>query len=268
MAQRSGLAQWQQYPAWVRGPAHMVNDEVVLDEGRAEPYLMRGTEDLMFDLADLAADWNKRDTRDVLAFARRHGLLWHGERDLGTGICREPLSGWWGESRTMAFLMQLSAELNESVRTDSGRPIRKMIGDFPEMFGASAQEARMQWLALSDQELMHTASMRLAEAVTTKLEGTNMGLVSGAHPSLRPNGPQIFLLSQNPPNLLAAAYVQFAQTVVSRAPIEECPGCRRRFIPRSGKQKYCTNRCASTSRWRRWNERQANGPEESTASPL
>lgn len=268
VAQRSGLAQWQQYPAWVRGPAHMVNDEVVLDEGRAEPYLMRGTEDLMFDLADLAADWNKRNTRDVLAFARRHGLLWHGERDLGTGTCREPLSEWWGESRRMAFLMQLSAELNESVRIDSGRPIRKMIGDFPEMFGASAQEARMQWLALSDQELMHTASMLLAEAVTTKLEGTNMGLVSGAHTSLRPNGPQIFLLSQNPPNLLAAAYVQFAQTVVSRAPIEECPGCRRRFIPRSGKQKYCTNRCASTSRWRRWNERQANGPEESTASPL
>ncbi len=262
MSQRSGLAQWQQYPVWARGPARIVNEEVILDEGRAEQYHMRGTEDLMFELADLAADWDKRDTRDVLTFVRRHGLLRHGSKDLGTGACREPLSQWWEESRIIAFLMQLSAELNEAVRTASGKPIRKMIDDFPEMFGLQQPRVREQVLALDDQALMDQTSLLLAEAVTHKLEGTSMGLVSSVHLNLRPNGPGIFLLSQNPPNLLAAAYVQFAQSIVNRAPIEECPGCGRRFIPGSGKQKYCKKSCASTSRWRRWNERQSNGGKE------
>lgn len=258
MSQRSGLAQWQQYPPWARGSARIVKDEVVLDEARAETYHMRGTDALMFDLAALAADWNKRDTRDVLTFVRRHGLLWHGEQDLGTGACRESLSEWWGESRTMAFLMQLSAELRESVRTGSGRLIRTMIEDYPEMFGLEEQEARILAYTLDDQVLINTASVLLAKVVTSKLEGTSMGLVSSAPQELAPGGPETFLLSQNPPNLLAAAYVQFSQAVVYRAPIEECPGCGRRFIPKSGKQKYCTKTCASTSRWRRWDERKTN----------
>jgi hypothetical protein len=256
VSQRSGLAQWQQCPVWARGPAHIVNDEVVLDEDRAEPYHMRGTDELMFELADLAADWNKRDTRDVLTFIRRHGMLWHGERDLGTGTCRESLSTWWLESRTLAFLMQLFAELKESARTRSGGPIRKMISDFPEMFGLDEQVAREQARRQSNQVLMNTYSVLLSEVVTSKLEGTSMGLVSTVLTDLRGNGPDTFLLSQNPPDLLAAAYVRFAQAIVHRAPIEECPGCGRRFIKRSGKQEYCTKSCASTSRWRRWKERQ------------
>lgn len=256
MSQRSGLAQWLQCPVWARGPAHIVNDEVVLDEDRAEPYHMRGTDDLMFEFADLAADWNKRDTRDVLTFIRRHGMLWHGAKDLGTGTCREPLSVWWWESRGMAILMQLAAELKESVRIGSGEPIRTMRRDYPELFGLAEGEARNQAVAQNDQVLMNAASMRLAEAVTSKLEGTSIGVVSAVLTNLRPNDPDTFLLSQNPPTLLAAAYVHFAQAIVHRAPIKECPGCGRRFIPRSGKQKNCTKSCASTSRWRRWKERQ------------
>jgi hypothetical protein len=159
----------------------------------------------------------------------------------------------------MAFLMQLSAELKESGRIGSGGPIRKMISDFPEMFGLDEHKAREHDLTQDDQVLMNTASMLLAEAVTSKLEGTSMGVVSCVLTNLRTNGPDTFLLSQNPPDLLAAAYVRFAESVVHRAPIKECPGCGRRFVPSSGKQKYCTKSCASTSRGRRYRARQSNG---------
>ena len=72
------------------------------------------------------------------------------------------------------------------------------------------------------------------------------------------SSPDRFLLSINPPNLLSLAYVRFAHAIVDRVPMVECPGCGRTFIPKSGKQKYCTKSCASTSRWRRWKEKQTD----------
>jgi hypothetical protein len=152
--------------------------------------------------------------------------------------------------------MQLSAELKESARTGSGAPIRKMISDFPEMFGLDEHIAPEAAVTQNDQMLMNSARLLVGEVVTHKLEGTSMGLVSCLLTNLGPNDPDTFLLSQNPPNLLAAAYVNFAQAVVHRAHIRECPGCGRRFIPSSGKQKYHTKSCASTSRWREWKESQ------------
>jgi hypothetical protein len=82
------------------------------------------------------------------------------------------------------------------------------------------------------------------------------GIVSTTHIAVKPNGPDIFIHLQITLNLLAAAYVHFAQAIVSLAPIEECHGCGRMFIAESGKQKCCTPSCASTSCWRRWKERQ------------
>jgi hypothetical protein len=203
----------------------------------------------MFEVTELAADWDSRDTRDVLSFVGRNGLLWHGAEDLGTGRCREPLDEWRQESRILAVLMNLYADLKDSIETGSALPLRRTLVDFTELFQAAPTEP-------DDHALMEQASVYLAEAVTTKLEGCQMGLTSSALLDVRPRGPGIFLLSQRPPNLMAAAYVQFAQAIANRAPVEECLGCGKMFIPESGKQKYCTKSCASTSRWRRWKERQ------------
>jgi hypothetical protein len=247
--QQSGIAQWRQYPSWARGPARMVGDEVVLDEDRARLCHIYEPADLMFELAELAADWDSRDTRDVLAFVGRNGLLWHGPKDLGTGECREPLDKWWIESRILALLINLYAGLKDSIEKNSTLPLRQTLADFTEVFQATPPEP-------DDQTLMEQTSVYLAEAVTTQLEGCHMGLTSSVLLDVRPRDPGIFLLSQRPPDLLTAAYVQFAQAIANRAPVEECPGCGRMFIPQSGKQMYCTKSCASTSRWRRWKARQ------------
>jgi len=82
--------------------------------------------------------------------------------------------------------------------------------------------------------------------------------VSGAHSRRiggRTLGPATFLLSQLSPNLVAQAYSQFAFLIANKAPLATCPRCSRLFSLKSGKQKYCTPRCASTSRWRRWKDR-------------
>jgi hypothetical protein len=204
--------------------------------------------DLMFDLAGVAAGWRTRDVRGILAFVRRYGLLRHGAEQLGTGNCREPVSAWRDEAARMYWIMDLYVRLKEAEARDSAAPLRGAIADF-----AQACEPK----PVNDEELMDCASMLLAEVVSGKLEGCTLGIASSVQLDVAPNGPGIFLLSQRPPNLVAAAYGQLAQAMVSRAPMQECPGCGRIFIPESGKQKYHSKSCASTSRWRRWKASQS-----------
>ena len=97
---------------------------------------------------------------------------------------------------------------------------------------------------------MDCASVLLAEVVSRKLEGCTLSIASSVQLDVTPNGHGTFLLSQRPPNLVAAAYVHLTQAMVSRASTQECPGCGWMFIPESGKQKYCTKSCANTNRWR------------------
>jgi hypothetical protein len=105
---------------------------------------------------------------------------------------------------------------------------------------------------------MEAASLYLGEAITFNLKGTQLGVSSSLGLDVERRDPLAFLLTQNPPNLVAAAYGQLALAMVNRAPMEQCQGCGRMFKPESGKQKYCSKSCASTSRWHRWKERQGS----------
>jgi hypothetical protein len=245
---RDGVANWYQYPHWVRGPARIDGDEIVLDEDRAKAYFLYQPTDLLFDLADIAADPSNLDPRRATAFVRRYGLLWHGAEDLGTGRCRESLERWWTESYALAVTTDLYARLREAVATDSAHPLRAMPFDFMQFIEGGDPE--------DDEFYIESASLVLAEAISLKLEGCNVGIASSLGVDVEQRSPLHFLLAQNPPNLVAAAYAQLAMAMVNRIPIEECQGCGRMFIPKSGKQKYCTPTCASTTRWRRWNQKQ------------
>lgn len=247
MVQR-GVANWKQYPHWARGPARIAGDQVILDENRAETYYLYEPTDLLFDLADLGAGTNKRDPREVVSFVRRYGLLWHGAEHVGSGRCQEPLSEWWSEAGIVAVTGDLYMRLKDSERAGSAERLRTAPVDFTSIFGSKAPD---------DEGLMGQASVFLAEAICMKLEGCDLGVASSVQLDVEPKGPGIFLLSQQPPNLISAAYAQLAMAMVNHAPMQNCPGCGRMFIPTSGKQKYHSKSCASTSRWRRWKASQS-----------
>jgi hypothetical protein len=246
---QGGIANWSQYPQWVRGPAKIVQDEIVLDEGRARPYFLYEPKELMFDFAELAADLNNLDARRAVAFARRYGLLWHGADDLGSDRCREPLRDWWIQSHMFALTADLYVRLKEAVRTGSAEELRTSPLDFMEAAAGGDPE--------DDEFCKEAASLYLAEAISRNLKGTQLGVSSSLSLDVQQRHPLGFLLVQNPPDLVRAAYVQLAMAIAKMAPMQECPGCGRMFIPESGKQKYCTKSCASTSRWRRWKERRS-----------
>jgi hypothetical protein len=253
MSEQFGWAQWKQYPFWARGPARIVGEadeaEVVLDEGRAERYYMYGPVALSFELAYLDSDLNTLNTDSLLAFVRRYGLLWHGAEDVGTGKCRERLIDMWVESRTLALMMRMYIDMRDALNTGATDPLRQTMSEFLIAFEANPPMD-------DDEELIDQASVYLAEALNIKLEDCRAGVASSTQLDVQPKGPDRFMLSHISPDLLTAAYAHFARTIVDRAPIRECPGCGRRFTPQSGKQKYHDKSCASTTRWRRWKDRQ------------
>jgi hypothetical protein len=243
-------AQWRQYPQWARGPARIVGDEVVLDEARAETYGIheRAEDQIFFELADLAWSRNNRDPRAISKFVRRNGLLWHGAKELGSGECRESLENWRHEARGMLLTLELLTDLRKSIRQDSADPLRRTLQEHADIFEEVPMDA-------GDQDLMDDVSLFLAELITRKLENCRMGLTSSVDFATEPRGPGIFLLLNRPPDLLSAAYVHLAQFMANRTPMEECAGCGRVFIPRSGKQKYCQPSCTGMARWYRWKEK-------------
>jgi|SRR5215211_2915218 len=247
-----GISQWRTYPEWVRGPARIVGNEVVLDTERAEVYGIheRAKDHTFLELAELTVGSDKPDPREVVSFVRRNGLLWHGASDLDTREYREPLAKWAFESWTIRPLLELYAGLKDSIREGSASTLRSVYEQFPEI-------SRRAPLDADDEQLMVETSANLAEVITAKLEGCELGLTSSVYVESEIKGPGIFFLLQRPPNLLSAIYVHLAQFIANRVPLEECPGCGRMFVRRSHKQKYCQSSCASTNRWRRWKNRQA-----------
>ncbi len=237
---------YKQYPQWARGPARVENGYVVLDEDRATPYYMFEPQDLLFDLLAIYRP-NSLDDADVIAFVRRYGLLYHGETELGSGECRESLGEWYDDLVDLNLVARLYIDLIESKRstpTESMREVFSLMAtpsDNPEP---------------SDEELLGAVSIALAECITEGMQETKAGLVSTYALDTQPRGPTTFLLSQLPPNLLAAAYSQFAFLIANKVPVSTCPGCGRLFPKQSKRQLYCTKSCASTSRWRRYRDRQ------------
>jgi hypothetical protein len=247
-----GVAQWRQYPRWVRGPARIVGEEVVLDENRAEIYGIheRAEERIFLELAELAWGRNQFDPRAISSFVRRNGLLWHGADEVGSGECRESLDDWRYEALRMTLVLELLTDLRKSLRQGNADPLRRTLETYAEIVEGMP-------LYVGDHDLMDDVSVNLAELITEKLENCRTGLISSVGLALDVRDPGIFLHLDRPPDLLSAAYVHLAQFIADRAPMEECLGCGRVFIPRSGKQKYCRPSCASTTRWHRWKQRQA-----------
>ena len=238
--QQDGIVAWMGLPEWIRGPASIVDDEVVLDEERAERYALHNLNGAIFELATL------RNPQDIKAFVRRHGLLLRGPDDLGTAECREPLSDWQREAHQAALAVMLYMRLLEAERIGSAEPVRSLNLAWKGAPETSEDEAYLQ-----------QQSMGLAGLINQHLRRCQPALAP-AFQFEAESGAAEFVITHQPPTLLAAIYADFAVIVAQRAELKRCPGCGRMFHPESGRQKYHSKSCANNDRWRRWKERQAD----------
>src|SRR5215216_1043245 len=154
-----GLGAWRQWPRWVRGTARIEGDEVVLDCGRAEEYVIHAAKDLPFDLAFLAPLSGRfgLELARVVPFVRRYGLLWHRPGGADDGELREPLDAWQEAAADIAFTIEWYRRLREAVRSSSVEPVRKLIESLSET---------VQFTASTDAEYLAQLSILLAEHMT------------------------------------------------------------------------------------------------------
>jgi hypothetical protein len=229
------------FPEWFRGPANIVGGEVVLDEERAEPYTPYNMDRAIFELAALV-----QSEDNIGAFVRRYGLLRRGPKLLGTGNCREPVSEWHNAIRDAWVAVHLYRKLREAAKTGSADPVRALSINWTQAPETSTDEEYLAWRSAL---LAKRISDQLRHCPTTLIPASSseQGIEVGA-----------FVFTSRPPDLLTAAYADFATLVSTRAELNECPGCRVLFHPRSGKQKYHDASCAGSARWRRWKQKQTD----------
>src|SRR5215213_2902466 len=108
---QGGIVRWVGFPEWVRGPARIIDSEIILDENRAERYVPDHLDRAIFELAACS------DYQDFRAFLRRYGLLWHGPNSLGTGECRESVAEWQEAVYEANLILLLYMKLGEAERT-------------------------------------------------------------------------------------------------------------------------------------------------------
>jgi hypothetical protein len=229
------------FPQWLRGPARIVGGEVVLDEERAERYTPYHMDRAIFELAALM-----QSKDNIGAFVRRYGLLRRGPKLLGTGKCREPVSEWHDAIRSAWVAVNLYRKLTEAAKTGSADPVRALGINWNQAPETS-----------TDKEYLGLRSLLLAELINDQLRHCPTALAP-AYSSEQGIELGAFVFTSTPPDLLTAAYADFATLVATRAELKECPGCGVVFHPKSGKQKYHDPSCAGSARWRRWKEKQTN----------
>jgi hypothetical protein len=228
-----------QHPEWVRGPAIVEGDEIILDESRAETYWLHGSEQveqMAFDLAAMAFHRSGRDPQQAVAFVRRYGLLWHGTDKLGSGSCREPLNNWWHEAEKLSSLLLTSVKLGEAMREGSAAPVRKYF----EELGIGFE---------TDETYLMAATTIAARLINQGMQDTKWGMEVIEPGELR--------LTHYPPNLVSAAYANLSALISKKVEFKECPGCGRVFPPASGKQKYHDEDCATRTRQRKWKRKKS-----------
>src|SRR5215210_7632252 len=130
-------------PTWVRGPARIDGEDIVLDGGVVEEYPVSDPEDgpsLLLDLGNLGnlgkivgADEpgarmddtvRVKNTGRALDFVERHGLLWHGPTQVRMGQVRESLKDWYWAGLYFSFSTMMYLNLRRSREEGTAEPVR------------------------------------------------------------------------------------------------------------------------------------------------
>ena len=234
-------------PVWVRGPARIAGEWIVIDPSDVERYAPIETPPraLMLALAGV-------QTREqILSFVSRYGLLKHGP---DAPVLREAVADFEEEAHLVYSMIYLAKALKGAVAGDLDQCdiVQALAPTITKLFQAPAA---------SEAELYVQASAAIGAIVSQKLQPTSLSIIAGCLLNADiPAGSFVYL--EQPPNLLGFVYVQVARQLVERAPIMVCPECSRLFAPRHGRQRFCTPACASRGRFRTFKARQRAQKEE------
>ena len=218
-------------------------EKYLIDESEHRP-------DLLMDLTAL----RECEPQDVVRFVRRHGLLWHGLDDLGSGECRRSLTDWQAEVAHLWTTVGFYLTLNTAWEAGTAKSARDYLRNL------RALNIFREVIPDNDRECLEWVSVLLAERITRGMEGCNWTLVSACSLSregVKEGGPTDLLLGEDPSNLVAAAYAQLATLIANKVSFTKCEGCGKLFTPKHGSRKYCGKRCSDRVRKARQRSKEA-----------
>jgi hypothetical protein len=237
---REGFAYSLRPPQWIRGPAVLDGEFVVLEDRQRELYQPHvHSNELLFDLLGL------REDHDILGFVRKYGLLVHGP---DAKEHRESLKDWWVDAWLLMTTLKLYMDLDALLEGDAPRfdAVRRN-----ELLRAHTGGDEPPVL-LDDLERLATGAV--AHGITAGLGAVRMRVVGDTENEVG-GSPGFYRYFFEPEHLLGHAYAEIAHLVVQRAPLAECPEDGRLFAVEHGRQKFCSPQCAGRARSRRFAEK-------------
>ena len=235
-------------PTWVRGPASIEGDEIVLDASSMQSYNAFEPEHCAELLSDLAA-LRDFEMQDPVQFCERHGLIWQGPEKVSQGQYREPLQQWRAAGLYLSMTITLYLALQSGIRDGKDGPVRNLLWMYRdgELFTRSIPDDK--------DECLEYASEQLAELITRGLEGCTPK-IEAASSLVKEDGSKVgpagrFHLGIVSNNLMAPAYWYLASMIQARAEFRECAGCGRLFQPEHGSQIYHKKSCGNRNRQRK-----------------
>jgi hypothetical protein len=238
-------------PLWVRGPATIDGDEIVLNGNTAERYAAFDPEHatrLLFDLGNLAKlgeiDEGTKTLRDAKivdkqraqGFAETHGLLWHGPQQVGRGEVRESLHDWFIHGLYLTFGTGTYSAIRLSQDEDSAEPVRSYLRTLRDV-------GWFHRLSFPDDDngLLEWASIQLAELISRGMADCTPTFSTAC--VLKRNGEEVrgireFKFGNDPGTLVGAANYHLASLVSRKKLVRHCEECSEMFVPDDPRQRY------------------------------
>lgn len=242
---------------WLRGPAWLDGEHVVLDCRAASAYEpLASLKDLVRALTAIHAP------EDAVVFAERFGLLSESPASrLVRPLARERVSFFTTEAAELRELIQVHRAVTKAVAGDhnSANFIRawaqqlfEYVGDGTVMI-CSADSGNLPAMLLD-------ASQWVARTLTNHLRGAKP-LVYDRAVAGESVPPGTLRIGLEPRSLAQCCYLATALMFAEKEPIDICPTCKRVYISEDARQKFCTPACASRARFRRYVEKKKGKPK-------
>jgi hypothetical protein len=267
---------------WFRGPAFQRGGLIVLDGKRAERYEPMQEPRIGVDLARV------RTPSDAVTFVQRYGLLASSagllEGDRLPIELSEPFANFERAAEDLREIARTILDVQKAINRDSAAlaRLRARFGPAdPDAIvtvhgeGGASRIRASDWpgftpdhfAAVDDRTVVSRASDWAAW-------GLNDGLMQGdARPyvfdpvQLFPDDPasaagklRIGIL---PESLLGFCYLSIADAAASKEPLEACEECQLPFVVDDARQRFCSEKCASRARFRRWKTANDSGSDAS-----
>ncbi len=241
---------------WLRGPARLEGDTIVVDYARGSAWDPLSEPALGRELTRV------HTATDAVGFAQRFGLLNEGAEGIdripnALVPGREPFQEFVAAAEALRTISRTVLDVRAAVGGDTQALLRLKARFFTTEAPAGREVVARDWdppperiAETDDHSLLIHASHWSGWQLSVALKGTRAFIYDRAErgESVPPGHLRVGIL---PRTLLEVCYLTLAVSLADKDPLSLCGECERLFVVEDARQKFCTPKCASRARFRK-----------------